>query len=266
MYNFDVKKVVKDLINWIRLWFEMNGEGCNAVIGISGGTDSSVVAALCVEALGKDRVVGVLMPNGEQSDIEDSIELVDHLGIPFMHADISDAYKGVLNSIDNLYVLQENGSRLGNPFEISSQTKINLAPRVRMSTLYAISQSLNGRVANTCNLSEDWIGYSTIFGDSVGDFSPLSNLTKTEVKEIGKELGLPDELVYKVPSDGLCGKTDEENFGFSYDMLDKYIRTGAIDDENIKMKIDDMHRRNMFKLEPMASFEPFIQTTYTIKL
>ena len=122
--------------------------------------------------------------------------------------------------------------------------------------LYAISQSRNGRVANTCNLSEDWVGYSTRYGDSVGDFSPLSNLTKTEVKLIGKELGLPDDLVCKVPSDGLCGKTDEDNLGFTYDVLDRYIRTGEIDNAETKAKIDSMHEKNLFKLQLMPSFNP----------
>lgn len=111
---------------------------------------------------------------------------------------------------------------------VTEQTKTNLPPRIRMATLYAVSQSMNGRVANTCNLSEDWVGYSTRYGDSVGDFSPLSRLTVTEVKAIGRVLKLPDEFVDKVPIDGLCGKTDEENLGFTYELLDKYIREGIL--------------------------------------
>lgn len=238
---FDAIKVKNDCVQWIRDWFEVNGKDCNAVIGISGGADSTVVAALCVEALGKDRVFGVLMPNGEQSDISDSINLVNHLDILYTTVNIQDAYYDIVNNIDL-------------PL-ISNQTKTNLPPRIRMATLYAISQSVNGRVANTCNLSEDWVGYSTRYGDSVGDFSPLSNLTKTEVKEIGRVLGLPNELVYKVPSDGLCGKTDEDNLGFTYDVLDKYIRTGEIEDTDIKAKIDSMHEKNLFKLQLMPSFQ-----------
>ena len=238
---FDAVKVKNDCVQWIRDWFEVNGKDCNAVIGISGGADSTVVAALCVEALGKDRVFGVLMPNGEQSDISDSIKLVNHLDILYTTVNIQDAYYDIVNNIDL-------------PL-ISNQTKINLPPRIRMATLYAISQSINGRVANTCNLSEDWVGYSTRYGDSVGDFSPLSNLTKTEVKEIGRALGLPNELVYKVPSDGLCGKTDEDNLGFTYDVLDRYIRTGKIEDTDVKAKIDSMHEKNLFKLQLMPSFQ-----------
>ena len=241
MNNFNAVEVKNKMVNWIRDWFEHNGNECKAIVGISGGADSSVVAALCVEALGKDRVFGVLMPNGEQSDIDYAIDLVKHLDIKYTIVNIQDAYKGIIDNLDL-------------PL-ISNQTKINLPPRIRMATLYAVSQTVNGRVANTCNLSEDWVGYSTRYGDSVGDFSPLSNVTKTEVKEIGKVLGLPDELIYKVPSDGLCDKTDEDNLGFTYDALDRYIRTGEIEDVDIKKKIDYMHNKNLFKLQLMPSFQ-----------
>ena len=243
---FNALEVKNECVDWIRDFFEKNGKGCNAVIGISGGKDSSVVAALCVEALGKDRVIGVLMPNHIQDDIKYSHMLCKHLGIRNYTVDIGVAIDDVLN---NMYY------RLTD-VNISEQTQINLPARIRMATLYAVSQSVNGRVANTCNLSEDWVGYATRYGDAAGDFSPLSNLTVTEVKEIGRVLDLPKELVYKVPTDGLCGKTDEENIGFTYDVLDKYIRTGEIDDEDIKNKIDTMHEKNLFKLQLMPSFKP----------
>lgn len=246
---FDAVKVKNDCVQWIRDWFEVNGKDCNAVIGISGGTDSTVVAALCVEALGEDRVVGVLMPDGEQADINDSIFLVNYLNIHAIMANISQAVCGVKAAISEQLKLAFDKN-------ISSQSTINLPPRIRMTTLYAVSQSVNGRVANTCNLSEDYIGYSTRWGDSVGDFSPLSNLTKTEVKEIGRVLGLPNKLVYKTPSDGLCGKTDEDNLGFTYEVLDRYIRTGKIEDVNVKARIDSMHEKNLFKLQMMPSFHP----------
>ena len=214
---FDAQKVKNECVEWIRDFFEKNGKGCNAVVGISGGKDSSVSAALCVEALGRDRVIGVLMPRGEQPDIDMAYLLVNSLGIKHYVINIKDACEGVLNNLPK-------------DLKISEQTKTNLPQRIRMSTLYAIAQSVNGRVCNTCNLSEDWVGYSTRYGDSVGDFSPLSNITVTEVKEIGRLLGLPNELVDKTPTDGLCGKTDEENLGFTYAELDVYIRTGKIDD------------------------------------
>lgn len=239
---FDAKKVKNDCVNWIKDWFDKNGKDCNAVIGISGGKDSSVVAALCAAALGKERVIGVLMPNGVQSDISYSKMLTDFLDIKNYTINIADAFNAVKNNLPN-------------ELEVSDQTIINLSPRIRMATLYAVSQSVNGRVANTCNLSEDWVGYSTRFGDSVGDFSPLSNLTVTEVKMIGKELGLPKELIDKVPSDGLTNKTDEDNLGFTYEVLDKYIREGICDNVEIKNRIDVLHEKNLFKLQLMPSFK-----------
>lgn len=242
--NFKVEEVTNQIIEWIRDWFDKNGKGCNAIVGISGGIDSSTVAALCVKALGKGRVKGVLMPNGEQNDIEYSHKLVNELGIESLYVNIEYACEDILSRVLDTRAL-----------ELSSQTQINLPARIRMSVLYAISQSMNGRVANTCNLSEDWVGYSTRYGDAAGDFSPLANITKTEVKEIAEFLGLSDELVNKVPTDGLCGKTDEENLGFTYAILDKYIRTGICDDSKSKEVIDYLHNKNKFKLELMQSFQ-----------
>lgn len=247
---FDAKKTKNDVVNWIRDFFEKNGKGCNAVLGISGGKDSSVAAALCAEALGKDRVIGVLMPNGIQSDIDMAELLVNHLGIKAVKINIADAFNGIISAINNAEFY--NG---WDNLDITRQTTVNLAPRLRMSTVYAVSQSVNGRVVNTCNLSEDWVGYSTRYGDAAGDFSPMANLTVSEVKEIGRELGLPTELVDKVPSDGLCGKSDEDNLGFTYAVLDKYIRTGVCDDEKTKTLIDHKHKINKFKLELMPFFE-----------
>ena len=243
MYSFNAQKVKDECVQWIREFFENNGKGCNAVVGISGGKDSSIVAALCVEALGKDRVIGVLMPCGEQSDIDMAKLLVDTLGIKHYIINIKDAVEGLTNAL---------------PFEMSDQSRVNLPPRIRMSTLYAVSQSHNGRVANTCNLSEDWVGYSTRYGDSVGDFSPCSFITVVEMKQIGRLLGLPDALIDKAPSDGLCGKTDEDNLGFTYAELDRYIREGVIENQEHKALIDRKHELNKFKLELMPAFKPEI--------
>ena len=240
---FDAKKIKDECVSWIQTFFKENGPGCNAVVGISGGKDSSIAAALCVEALGKDRVIGVLMPQGEQHDIDMAHLLVNHLGIKHYVINVKDAIDGIVKNMPN-------------DLELSPQTLQNLPPRIRMSTLYAVSQSCNGRVCNTCNLSEDWVGYSTRYGDSVGDFSPMSYLTVTEVKEIGRLLGLPKELVEKTPIDGLCGKTDEENLGFTYAELDIYIRTGKIADPAKKELIDKKHKANLFKLELMPAFKP----------
>lgn len=238
---FDAKKVRQQCVDWIREFFRENGEGCNAIMGISGGKDSSVVAALCAEALGRERVIGVLMPCGVQQDIDMARLLVQHLGIRSYEINIRDAVEAVKSAM---------------PFALSTQSATNLPPRIRLSVLYAVAQSHNGRVANTCNLSEDWVGYSTRYGDAAGDFSPCSHLTVQEVKAIGRELALPEVLVDKVPIDGLCGKTDEENLGFRYAELDRYIRTGEIDDPEKKAKIDRLHRMNQFKLELMPSFLP----------
>ncbi len=243
MYEFDAEKTMNDCIEWIRKFFEENGPDSPAVIGISGGKDSTVTAALCVAALGSDRVIGVLMPNGVQADIEDSKAVVAHLGIRSYTVNIEGAVSSILKEMSDIGL------------EVSDQSRINLPPRIRMSTLYAVSQCHNGRVANTCNLSEDWVGYSTRYGDAAGDFSPLSHLTVEEVKKIGRLLNVPVNLVDKTPSDGLCGKTDEDNLGFTYAVLDKYIREGVIDDEKTKALIDRKHAQNLFKLRMMPGFE-----------
>ena len=239
---FDAEKVKSDIVDWIRDWFDENGKGCMAVVGLSGGKDSSVVAALCVEALGKDKVLGVMMPNGEQFDIDVAHKLAEFLDIKSMVINIKDAYEGVVGEMKKNF----------DTFE--GQAKVNLPPRLRMSVLYAVSQSVNGRVANTCNLSEDWVGYATKFGDGAGDFSHLDKLKVQEVKAVGRSRGLPGMFVDKVPIDGLCGLTDEDNRGFTYAVLDRYIREGICEDEETREKIDRMHKANLFKLEPMPVF------------
>ncbi len=249
MYNFDEKKVTKELLLWLRNWFDDNGKGCNAILGISGGKDSSVEAALCAKALGEKRVIGVMMPNGIQKDIDDAIRVCNLLGIKKTIRDINQAVEKEKElALLSVKELDKNIT------ELSNQTLINIPPRIRMTTLYAISQSMNGRVINTCNLSEDWVGYSTRWGDAAGDVAPLANFTVEEVRKIGLELGLPYDLVYKTPSDGLCGKTDEDRLGFTYADLDRYLRTCECDPK-VKELIDQRHLRNKFKLEPIPTFE-----------
>ena len=241
--TFHAEEMTNALIHWIRAWFWKNGRGCNAVIGISGGKDSSVCAALCVAALGRDHVIGVLMPNGSQRDIPDSYQLVSHLGIRSVIVNIEGAVTAIRQQLTESEIAP------------TSQTTINLPPRIRMSVLYAVSQSMNGRVINTCNLSEDWVGYSTRYGDGAGDVSLLGKLTVQEVKALGREMGLPENLVEKTPSDGLCGSSDEQKLGFTYAVLDRYIREGICEDAAVKARIDTLHRANRFKLEPLPTFQ-----------
>lgn len=238
-YNFNPEKAANRCIEWIRRWFDENGKGCSAVLGISGGKDSSVAAALCAKALGAERVIGVLMPQGEQFDIDYSHELCEILGIRKIEVNIGDTVAAL---------------RAALPFEPSVQTVTNIPPRIRMAVLYAVSQTHNGRVANTCNLSEDWVGYATRYGDGAGDFGPISHFTVQEVKAIGRYLGLPEKFVEKPPLDGLCGKTDEDNLGFTYAELDAYIREGIEPKADIKEKIDRLHRINQFKLRYFDTF------------
>lgn len=254
-YNFNVKTVTEGAINWIREWFEENGKGCNVVLGVSGGKDSLIVGKLCVEALGADRVIGVMMPCGVQKDISDSIRVCELLGIKNYTINIEDAVNATLKQMKDAGI------------EISNQTIVNLPPRIRMSTLYAISQSHNGRVSNNCNLSEDICGFSTRFGDSVGDFSPLSYLTTVEIIQIGDYLGLPYDLVHKIPMDGLNVNendeyiTDEDILGVRYSDIHTYAREPEklkVENPTVFETIRQKEMKNAFKLKPMPAYKPNI--------
>ncbi|MDR2692789.1 MAG: NAD(+) synthase [Chitinispirillales bacterium] len=240
---FNAQKVKTDIINWIRAFFNDYGPGCNAVVGVSGGKDSSVTAALCAEALGSDRVVGVLMPRGEQYDIDFSREVVNRLKIKNCVVNIKDPVDALFASLNAAGLTP------------SRQALVNTPARIRMSVLYAVAATVNGRVANTCNLSEDWVGYATKFGDGAGDFAPLARVTVAEVRALGRELSLPANIVDKVPEDGLSGKSDEENLGFTYAVLDRYIREGICEDAATKERIDRLREANLHKLRLMPCFE-----------
>jgi len=241
---FQPKQIAQNIVEWIKEYFDNNASpNTPCVIGISGGKDSSVVAALCVQALGRDRVIGVLMPSGTQSDIDVAYDLCKTLGIKHFEVNIGDTVSAIKNAVRDAGL------------NFNDVATVNTPARIRMTTLYAVSAIFGGRVANTCNLSEDWVGYSTKFGDAAGDFSPLSRFTVDEVKQIGKAIGLDDKFVDKVPIDGLSGKTDEDNLGFTYAVLDRYIRQGEIADQNVKQNIDRRNKNNLHKLQLMPCFE-----------
>ncbi len=244
---FNAKTKIDIIVAEIKDWFDKNGSKANAVIGISGGKDSTVAAALLVKALGKDRVYGVLMPNGKQADIEDSIKVVEYLGINHTVFNIKNIYKAFEDEMQ--FVFNKKSREEGLPRD----TAINLPPRIRMSVLYAIAQSFpnGGRVINTCNKSEDFVGYSTKYGDGAGDMSVLGNLLVSEIIAIGDELGLPYELVHKAPSDGLCGQTDEDRFGFTYNDIETYIKNGTCGNIEIDKKIKYMHDTSRHKYVEM---------------
>ena len=244
-YSFDAKKTKDEIVTWIRNYFRKNGSDCIAVVGMSSGKDSTIVAALCCEALGKDRVFGVIMPNDTMSDSDIAVEICEYLDIDYMDINIGEAYDSLTNEL------------AANDIKLSSNAATNLPARLRMATLFMVAQSVNGRVANTCNFSEDYIGWATLFGDGAGQFSPLGKLTVTEVKQIGYELGLPKKFIEKTPADGLTDKSDEDNFGFTYQFLDRYIRTGDFgNDTATAARIDKMHDANTFKLLPMPMYNP----------
>lgn len=250
-YHFDAAATAAALDKWIKDYFEAAPEGTKAILGMSGGKDSTVSAALLCKALGADRVIGVSMPQGGQS-LNDADKICEHLGMKMYTVNVGEACEGLLHGIE----------AAGE--ELSKASVQNIPPRVRMTTLYAIGQTHNARVVNTCNLSEDYIGYATKFGDGAGDFSLLANLTVTEVLAIGDCLDLPYEWVHKTPDDGLPHSCpDEEKIGFTYAELDIYIRTGVAPEGYVhgneaeglkKDKIDRMHRNNLHKLLPMPAF------------
>lgn len=240
----DYAKIKDECVAWIREWFDRNGKGCTAVLGMSGGKDSTVAAALCAEALGRDRVVGVAMP-AEGQGINDADKICEHLGIRYICAPIG----RIIAGFEDVRAVVDEG--------LSKQSEQNIPPRVRMTVLYAVAQAVNGRVVNTCNLSEDWIGYATRWGDAAGDFCPLGKLTVQDVKGVGHVMGIPAVWVDKTPDDGLPHScSDEEKLGFTYAVLDHYIRSGVCEDIATREKIDRLHKLNLFKLSMPEAFVP----------
>lgn len=250
MNKEDVEVLAEDVVRWTQWWMKNNGDkNTKVVIGISGGKDSTVTAKILVEALGKDRVIGVMMPNGEQKDIQDSIKVCELLGIKNYTINIGKAYEALT---DELRVVAENGKPYPTPMYAT-----NTPARLRMTTLYGIGAMIgNCRVVNTCNRSEDVVGYATLYGDSAGDFAPINKLTTEEVVAIGDYFGLPYELTHKTPSDGMCGKSDEDNLGFTYREINQIIREGA--ETPNKKEIITKFAANRFKLQAiqLPCFQP----------
>lgn len=233
-----MEKVKNEIIDWLTNY--KNTTNCKGVVlGISGGKDSTVVAMLA-KKVWKDNVFGVLMPNGEQADISDSLEIVKSIGIDYTIVNVNSAYTSLLDSIES------SKTKFDKDIEITKQAKTNIPPRLRMTTLYAIAQSMDYRVIGTGNASETYIGWTTKFGDGGHDLNPIAHLTCTKVMELGKllakDFNLDERLVFKTPSDGLTGRSDEDNFGFTYAQLDAYIEDkNAPIPAEIKAKIDKMH-------------------------
>ena len=247
-----IKTKAQACIQWIKEYYKDNPDG-KAIIGISGGKDSTIAAALCVEALGADRVIGVLMPNGKQNDIYDSYEVVARLKLQYHVVNINAACEGLYKFLADAVFLSGGEKAIRE----NSMITTNTPARLRMTTLYAVAALYpNSRVVNTCNRSEDYVGYSTKYGDAAGDFSPLGNLTVREVLEIGDELGLPEHLVHKAPSDGMCGKTDEDNLGFTYEQLDDHILGTQKISPEVEEKIERLHKATRHKYKPMPMFDP----------
>ena len=242
-----VEEEIEHIVDWIKHYFIRNGADGKAIIGISGGKDSTIAAALCVKALGADRVIGILMPQGLQADIKDARRVCEFLGIRSYEINIGSTCTTLYNAI---------GYNYDHNIEKNKAVSTNLPARIRMTTLYAMAAELGGRVCNTCNRSENYIGYSTKYGDHAGDFSPLGHYTVRELLTIGDALGLPHDLVHKTPSDGMCGSSDEDNLGFTYEELDAYLLEDISPKyESLKL-IEQAHARNMHKLINIPTCQP----------
>ena len=223
--SFNAEKAYKQLIDWIKEYFAGQGEDTIAVLGMSGGKDSLVAAKLCADAIGSHRVLGVMMPNVAQSDIQDAIDTINYLGINGMRINIGDMCQAQYDE------LERNG------IELTPLITTNVPARMRMVTLYSVAAANHGRVVCTSNESETYVGYSTKWGDGVGDFAPLKGLVVREILAIGDYLGLPERFLYKEPADGMTGKTDQDILGFTYEELDSYIR-----DKKVPEKVETLRK------------------------
>lgn len=244
---FDPTKEIVHIVDHIRHYFAKNGgPDTKAVIGISGGKDSTIAATLLAMALGSDRVVGVLMPNGDQKDIADARAVCDMLGIKFYIVNIKYTVASFIEDIERNTDLLPN-----------DRVYTNMPARARMTTLYNIAAMVGGRVINTGNASEAYVGYTTKYGDLAGDYAVLCGYYVSEIYKIGDaikwydekgvEHRIPEYLIHKVPADGMSGKTDEDNMGFTYAELDAYLMDGWTPPADVLHNILERHRRNEHK-------------------
>lgn len=243
--KLDCEREYDSIVDWMTMY--KDATNCKGVVlGVSGGKDSTIVAMLAKKVFGNE-VLGVIMPNGQQKDIDDAIKVCEQLDLNFRIVNIEDAYKHLINSIEYCPGLAG--------LEISDKAKTNIPPRLRMTTLYAIAQTLGYRVIGTGNRSERAIGWFTKYGDGGCDFNPIAHLTCTEVVQLGqylcKEFGLDEQLIIKPPADGLTGKSDEENFGFTYEQLDTWLLDdGYCDDQDVNNKIKKLYKQSEHKRMP----------------
>lgn len=250
-----VEEEIEHIVDWIKHYFIKNGADSKAIIGISGGKDSTIAAALCVNALGADRVIGILMPQGVQEDIKDARRVCEFLGIHSYEIGIGSACNALYSAIDTGYDYDHN-------IEKNKAVSTNLPARIRMTVLYAMAAELGGRVCNTCNRSENYIGYSTKYGDHAGDFSPLGHYTVRELLAIGDALGLPHDLVHKTPADGMCGSSDEANLGFTYEELDAYLLEDIAPKYETLKLIEQAHTKNVHKMINIPTCSPLSRGKY----